>query len=209
MLVEWNPAPSSHQLVHPPFNCSFNPPLLFPALTLWLAPLTVLEVEGQTTQTQPLPSWSYSLPRSRSPPMALCLLSLTPHPVNASCHLSPRCRRCVCFIPKHQAPDLVQPHRLSGWDGCRPLISPHSWHSANSHLNNNSRSTRFYILRFSITWGSLSKLKANWFNFQVWSLYGAHKFHTSQALKSELHPCATEDMGDWSSPYCLWETAVS
>lgn len=91
--------------------------------------------------------------------MALCLLSLTPHPVNASCHLSPRCRRCVCFIPKHQAPDLVQPHRLSGWDGCRPLISPHSWHSANSHLNNNSRSTRFYILRFSITWGSCPNWK--------------------------------------------------
>lgn len=128
--------------------------------------------------------------------MALCLLSLAPRPVNGSCHLSPRCLWCVCFIPKHQAADLVQPHRLSGWDGCRSLISPHSWHSANSHLNNNSRSTWFYILRFNITRGSLSKLKANWFNFQVWSFYGAHKFHISQALKSELHPCATEDMGE-------------
>ena len=43
MLAEWNPTPKL-PLVHPPFNCSFNPPLLFSALTLWLALLIELEI---------------------------------------------------------------------------------------------------------------------------------------------------------------------
>lgn len=94
------------------------------ALTLWLALLTELGIEGQTTQTQLLPSRSYSLPRSRSPSVALCLLSQMPHPFNASCHLSPTCLRWICFIPKHQAPDPVQSHRVSSGMGADLSFSP-------------------------------------------------------------------------------------